>query len=199
MTTAMSGSMLQMATSAQDIPSHSKTKAEAPQAVTYPMPDPPSPTNKILPQVSPAIIHSSTKKGLWPTSLLASLAIHGAVAAALMINWSFLRSSDDAPPPAAMVVELAVMPASPPVQPTEIPPGPKQVEAAPKPTPLDKMKFDPPPQVDPALKPEFALPVKQQANPTETQVVAKDARGNDGAPGNPGAYRRQERCASRGQ
>ncbi|MBO9524920.1 MAG: hypothetical protein J7517_02155, partial [Sphingobium yanoikuyae] len=38
------------------------------------------------------------------------------------------------------------------------------------------MKFDPPPQVDPALKPSFALPVKEEQKPIETQLVAKDAR-----------------------
>ncbi|WEK45149.1 MAG: energy transducer TonB [Candidatus Andeanibacterium colombiense] len=110
-----------------------------------------------------------------PWAMAASLGLHGLIAGALLVNWSF-GHHDEAPPPAAMVVELSVMPASPPVPTSEIPPGPQQVEAAPKPKPLDRMKFDPPPQVDSSLKPDFALPVKQEIKPQDSQVVAKEAR-----------------------
>ena len=177
MTTAASGSMLQMATIARDMSSKAKTKAENSSAVTHPLPDPPPPPPVVRfnpqPPFGPSL--EETRRRRFFFSLLVSVGLHATVIGATLVNWSFHRT-DDAPPPAAMVVELAVMPASPPVTPTEIPPGPQQVQAAPKPTPLDKMKFDPPPQVDASLKPDFALPLKERATPMETEVIAKDAR-----------------------
>lgn len=113
----------------------------------------------------------------WFFSLLISALVHLMVAGVMMLNWSFRRPSD-ASPPAAMVVELSVMPSSPAVPSNERPPGPEQTEAAPKPKPADQQqpKFDPPPQVDPAIKPDFALPVKQDTKPIETPAVAKQVQ-----------------------
>ena len=112
----------------------------------------------------------------WLPSLGASLLLHAAAVGLLLIHW-FDSEPSDAAPPAAMVVELAILPSSPPVQPSEIPPGPQQVEAAPKPKPLDQAKFDPPPQVDASLKPEFALPAKPQIQRTqEMPNIAETAR-----------------------
>lgn len=110
----------------------------------------------------------------WSVSLLISLGMHAALGAALLVKFESTPPAE-APPPAAMVVELAVAPASPPVAPSEIPPGPEQVEAAPKPV-EDKFKFAPLPEVDPALKPLNAVPIKKETPPAETVNEAKEAR-----------------------
>lgn len=111
----------------------------------------------------------------WLGATVLSLAIHAVVAGAVLIDWRF-HKPEPAAPPAAMMVDLAVLPSSPPETPTEVAPGPEQVEAAPAPKPLPAPKFDPPPQVDPALKPQFALPPKQPAQPVDAPNVAKEAR-----------------------
>jgi protein TonB len=61
----------------------------------------------------------------WALSGVAVVALHGAVAAA-MVNWS---DDDLAQPTAAMVVDLSPFPTAPPESITELPPGPEQVEA----------------------------------------------------------------------
>lgn len=58
----------------------------------------------------------------------------------------------------------------------DVAPGPQQVEAAPKPVNRPDPQFDPPPKVDASLKPAFALPLKAEAQPTETKVQADEAR-----------------------
>lgn len=175
MTTAISGSMLHKATIARDLPPIPGLSGAA--HMNKPMPEMRA-TSRLADtqRESEAPVSSAlTNPGRLPWAMMASLGLHGLIAAVLMVNWSF-GHHDEAPPPAAMEVELAVMPASPPVPTSEIPPGPQQVEAAPKPKPMDKMKFDPPPQVDSSLKPDFALPTKQEQKPQDTQVVAKEAR-----------------------
>jgi periplasmic protein TonB len=62
----------------------------------------------------------------WTTSGVLVLAMHGAVAAA-MIHWH--EAEDFAQPTAALVIDLAPFPVSPPESNTELPPGPEQVEA----------------------------------------------------------------------
>lgn len=115
------------------------------------------------------------RKRLWWTSVLVSIGLHALVVGAFLIDWHFPRHNEEAPP-ASMVVDLAVMPSAPPVPPSEIPPGPEQVQAAPRETPTDALDFDPPPRVDAAVRPDFALPVRQQARPVETTVAAQEAR-----------------------
>ena len=141
------------------------------ETVALPLPGP------LLPAGGAGAASAKTEPNRWFFSLLVSALVHLTVAGALMLNWSFRRPSD-ASPPAAMVVELSVMPASPDVPSNERPPGPEQTEAAPKPKPADQQqpKFDPPPQVDPTMKPDFALPVKQDTKPIETPAVAKQVQ-----------------------
>jgi len=112
----------------------------------------------------------------WPYALIFSIGLHGAVVGAMLVDWRWARHADDSPPPAAMVVELAVMPASPPIPATQVAPGPEQVEAQPGPKPVEQKSFDPPPQVDAALKPSFILPVKPEQKPIEAPTVAREAR-----------------------
>ncbi|WP_342249172.1 energy transducer TonB [Sphingomonas sp. OTU376] len=157
-----------------------------PQASIPPM-DPPSdlranasrgdragpPTLTIVPQQrgEPVVAPLEAKRP-WPVALLASATVHAAVIAAMMVQWAG-RAPSQAQPPAAMVVDLAVMPSSPQVPPNELPPGPQQQEAAATPRPVEKLKFDPPPQTDPTLKPDFAVPPKDKPDPVPTQSVAK--------------------------
>ena len=168
---AMSGSLSPARTGPRDISHKTKTPAEAADTVFHAS-EPPQASKPVKRNATHSV---DPARNRWPRAVIASVAMHAAIGAAMMAHWSF-APNDETAPPAAMMVELAVMPSSPPVTPSEIPPGPEQVEAAPKPTPLDKLRFEPPPQVDPALRPEFALPVQKQAKPVETQVVANDAR-----------------------
>lgn len=177
MSTAMSSSMLQEANIRRDTSPGIRFEAEACATVNYPKHDTlPSP-EVILKKASSQSAKAQDRRNRreWMVSVLASVGFHAAVVGAMMVNWSFSKP-DEAAPPASMMVELSVMPASPPVPQTEIPPGPEQVKAAPKPLPNNLTKFDPPPQVDSSLKPDFALPLKDQVKPTDAQVVAKDAR-----------------------
>jgi protein TonB len=168
--------MLQDIGGSQVIPSFSRGDSETSQGMMLRLAEPPPP----MPP-NPSWSRTTGELGLngrtrWLPSLAASILFHAATAGLVMINWSD-GEHNDAAPPAAMVVELAILPASPPDQPSEVPPGPEQVEAAPEPRPLDQAKFDPPPQVDPSLKPEFALPAKPQIQRSEEMPnVAETAR-----------------------
>ncbi len=176
MTTLATTPSMTIGTLAGEVVRKSSTQAKAIAAgvMTHPTPEPPPASVAISPQPpfqSMAIIN----RRRWSLSLVGSIVLHSALIGSTLIKWPFHNGSD-APPPAAMVVELAVMPASPPVPATEIPVGPQQVESAPKLKPLERMKFDPPPQVDPLLKPQFAMPLKPEIQPLETQLLSKDQR-----------------------
>jgi periplasmic protein TonB len=114
--------------------------------------------------------------------------MHGAVAAA-MIH----RDSDDAAEPtAALVVDLAPFPVSPPETSTELPPGPPQVQAEASPqTPAEEVKEhvekrvetgrsreEVQPELTPAIDPEVALaalpPKPEQVVPQESQLPAPE-------------------------
>lgn len=98
--------------------------------------------------------HASSRRLL--SCSLASLGVHGGAAAALFLGFS---TAVKAPPPAAMVVELASLPSAPPIPPSLAPPAPKQDEARPKPV-EDKLKIPPLPKLAFAIKPEVAVPLK---------------------------------------
>lgn len=172
MTAAVSGSILRMPGMAAEaiFPAARRTGPHPPAPAEPPAPCPASSiaNGDLQPPADAAV---RTRKRFWSACILASALLHGAVAAAFAIDWHFTKDTADAPP-AAMVVELAVLPAAPAVQPSEISPGPEQVQAAPKPISADRMKFDPPPEVDAALKPEFALPARPMETPVETAAVA---------------------------
>lgn len=106
----------------------------------------------------------------WSGSVMLVGIGHAAVVAGFMLNLTF--SSE--PQQAAMVVELAPEPTAPPIPPTEIPPGPPQVEARsqPKPEPLrEQPQFEPPPEVKTEVPPEFAVARKQ---PPEEEEASKE-------------------------
>lgn len=126
------------------------------------------------PITEPTAVRPVREQQHWSVSLIVSLALHAMLVAIFLIKFDSAAPSE-APPPAAMVVELAIEPASPPVAPSEIPPGPEQVEAAPKPV-EDRFKFAPLPEVDPALRPQNVVPIKREAAPTQTPNEAKEAR-----------------------
>lgn len=173
MTMALSEPMLTNATIARDIAPDGETQVLPP--VNHTPPVPPFLAARPAPTRRRPSFGGLAEANRYPLAMAVSVGLHGAIFGAMLVDWPFHRTSDT-PPPAAMVVELAIMPASPPVPPSEIPPGPEQVEAAPKPIPQERMRFDPPPQVDPALKPVFALPVRQQTTPLDAQTIAKTAR-----------------------
>lgn len=98
---------------------------------------------------------------------IASLAVHGGVAAALFLGLADVTPA--APPPAAMVVELAALPSAPPTPPTEAPPQPEQVEAKPKPI-VNKIELPPIPKLAFNVKPAVAVPLKELADPNKKQA-----------------------------
>jgi protein TonB len=61
----------------------------------------------------------------WATSFAIVLALHAAPVA-LAVWWLGPVNITAAPPPSAIMIEMAPMPAAPPAPPTEIPPGPEQ-------------------------------------------------------------------------
>jgi protein TonB len=116
--------------------------------------------------------------------------LHGAVAAA-MIRWH--DAEDPSEPAAALVIDLAPFPVSPPEKVAELPPGPEQVEAEATPhTPVKEVKDqveekvetekseDVQSEVPPAVDPEVdlaALPPKpepQLETPQENQLPAPE-------------------------
>lgn len=181
MTGVLPGSMLQTTTVEEDSATSFEIQVKAPQSVKLLLTDPPLavPDNSMPYRVADQL--SSGERWRWVLSLTTSVLIHAVAAGLLLMNWSD-SNRDVASPPAAMVVDLDLIPASPPVQPSEVPPGPKQVEAAPKPQPVEHTKFDPPPQVDPKLKPDFVLPEKPQPQRTEKLPTIADAARQTTAP-----------------
>jgi len=98
---------------------------------------------------------------------IVSLAVHGGVGAALFLGLA--DATPAAPPPAAMVVELAAMPSAPPVPPTEAPPQPEQVEAQPKPV-VNKIKLPPIPKLAFNIPAAVTVPAKELADPNRKQA-----------------------------
>lgn len=96
----------------------------------------------------------------------ASLAAHAGVGAAIFLG--FATAEPASPPPAAMVVELAPLPSAPPVPPSLAPPTPEQKEATPKPAP-PQLKIPPLPKLVADVKPEVAVPAKEEERPDKTR------------------------------
>ena len=98
----------------------------------------------------------------WALSGLAVVLLHGAIAAAI-INWG---DEDVAEPTAAMVIDLAPFPLSPPENATDLPPGPQQVEAEASPqTPVTEVKEQVEEQVETAQSRELQPELAQAVNP----------------------------------
>ncbi len=107
----------------------------------------------------------------WIAGFAAALALHGAIATGI-VYWPG-RDQPAAPPPAAMLIELAPLPAAPTPVPTEAPPAPREIvetlppepEPEPEPPPiLEKIELPPPPPtlVEP---PEVVLPAPAPPRP----------------------------------
>lgn len=117
---------------------------------------------------------------------LASVAVHGSVGAVLFLGFA---SGTPAPPPAAMVVEMAMLPSAPPVPPSLAPPNPEQKKADPE--PVEKKPLLPPiPKLAFNVKPEVAVPAREDKpeekkdkadKPAEetTRAAAPDAPNKD--------------------
>jgi len=109
---------------------------------------------------------------------------HAAVLAGLLVDVQFGSPS---PPQAAMVVELAPDPVSLVLPPTEIPPGPPQVEARrqPKLEPLhEKLKFEAPPRVVLQEPPELLIQEQPEERPEEQRVADRNVDNTTALPTN---------------
>lgn len=103
----------------------------------------------------------------WLFSAAIVLAAHGSIAAALL-QWH--EPIDDIDPSAAIVINLAPMPTAPTEIPTEVPPGPEQVEAQATPEQPVEQVQEVQPELAPAPNPEVALadvPPKQEPAPAQ--------------------------------
>jgi len=95
----------------------------------------------------------------WPGSFVVVLGLHaGAVGVAL--GWS-QAEAPYAPPPAAVMLELAPLPAAPEATPNEAPPGPDLNEVIPEPEP------PPPVEMPPPVMAEVTLPAPEPPPPVD--------------------------------
>ncbi|SEH12960.1 protein TonB [Sphingopyxis sp. YR583] len=88
---------------------------------------------------------------------IGSLGLHAGVGAAMFLGFA---TGPSAPPPAAMVVEIASLPSAPPAPPTDMPPQPEQEEAKPKPV-VNRLDIPPIPKLAFNVKPAVAVPLKE--------------------------------------
>ena len=104
----------------------------------------------------------------WLTSLLIVVFAYGAP----LVWWLMPNRNPgvNAPPPAAMVVEIAPAPVAPASQ-MDMPPGPEQVESTPPPEPEPQPEPEPEiPPPPPEVKPEVAVNPKPEPKPEERTV-----------------------------
>jgi protein TonB len=109
----------------------------------------------------------------WVISAAIVLLAHGSFAAAL-VQWH--EPIDTADPSGAIVINLAPMPVAPAEVPTEIPPGPEQIEAQAAPEkPVEEVE-EVQPELAPAVNPEVAMaqvpPKQEPLPPQESQPPA---------------------------
>lgn len=97
----------------------------------------------------------------WSWATLGSIGLHGAVVGAVMLD-AMMRPAPQAPPPAAMVIEVSIVPSSPPVPPRETPPGPEQQETKPTPPVREPLRIPPIPATQMNIKPEVVVPVRME-------------------------------------
>jgi periplasmic protein TonB len=90
-------------------------------------------------------------------ALIAALHVGGAWVA---MHWHPAEAPAPPPPPAAVMIDLAPLPAAPPAPPSEIPPGPKQEVSQPSPPEPAVQPIVPPSPPRPAPKGEVPLPRK---------------------------------------
>ncbi|MEJ1964544.1 MAG: hypothetical protein WDO56_24530 [Gammaproteobacteria bacterium] len=108
----------------------------------------------------------------WSWCLMFAGLAHAAVLVGLLVD---IRFGTPDPAMAAMVVEMAPTPVSIVTPPTEIPPGPPQVESRPVARPKvarQKLPFDPPPEVKMETPPEVLVQKEPEEVPDE--LLAKE-------------------------
>jgi protein TonB len=94
---------------------------------------------------------------------------HAGLGAAALLNW---QPTPPELPPAGVVVELATLTVAPSAPPTEVPPGPKQVQVEPPPEPEAEPiveKIEPPPEPD--VQPVVFLPPPPKKKPEPKKEV----------------------------
>jgi periplasmic protein TonB len=112
----------------------------------------------------------------WVACFALALSFHAAGAAALLARWS--EDSDSITNAPVIMIELAALPVASDVKPTEVPPGPQQIEARPEPEqqkPVEKTIELP---VEPPAEPLLAVtppPSKQVEKPAEKKLRQKHA------------------------
>ncbi|MCP1243875.1 TonB family protein [Acetobacter lambici] len=91
----------------------------------------------------------------WGLSLLAVLAVSGGVVGWVMHLPPPVMAVPE-PPPAAIAIDMAPEPVSPPTPPSDLPPGPQQTQSIPDPAPVEPPKVTAPPS--PAPNPPVPVP-----------------------------------------
>jgi periplasmic protein TonB len=112
----------------------------------------------------------------WGACFALALTVHAAGAAALLARWS--NDIDLIAKAPVITIELAALPAAPQTQPSDLPPGPAQVEAAlapePRPDkPIEKVEIKPEPAKQAALT--VLPPPKPAAKPKDEKSHRKQA------------------------
>lgn len=98
----------------------------------------------------------------WTMATLASVGLHGAVAAAILLDMLLSPRPPALPPSADMVIEVSLVPAAPPVPPRQVPPGPEQEETRPTPPrPRDPLRLPPIPASALAVRPAVVVPARR--------------------------------------
>jgi protein TonB len=86
---------------------------------------------------------------LWGACFVLAVCVHGAGAAALLVHWN--EANDSVANAPVIAIELSAVPVAPEIKPTELPPGPQQVEAEPEPDPVqpvEKIELPPDPKAE---------------------------------------------------
>jgi len=97
----------------------------------------------------------------WGLGFLLIVGLH-AGSAWLALHWMDRVVPAPAPPPAAIMIDLAPLPAAPPAPPNETPPGPQQANAPPL---LEPALRQPLPEAPPSPAPQVAVPVPPKPKP----------------------------------
>lgn len=108
----------------------------------------------------------------WALCFAAVAALHVGVAW-IALHWQPAAEPAPPPPPAAIMIDLAPLPAAPPAPPSEIPPGPKQeVSQPPPPEPVIEPILPPAPP-SPAPKVEVPVPPKPKPKPKPPKRIER--------------------------
>ena len=111
----------------------------------------------------------------WGACFALALSFHVAGAAALLARWS--EDSDPVANAPVIMIELAALPVAPATKPSDLPPGPQQIETPPEPEPANPVEktveLPPAPQAEPQLK--VMPPPKPIEKPVEKKPRQKHA------------------------